>query len=227
MQQIDFSSIKEYDSLSKKQQQLLREIAEEKERSNKIKLLIEKHLARRSEIKSSISEKNTNILDKESQVKVLREQKTRLMNQGSSEEKLNDYESKISTLEEESFAMLEEIEELERELQETLQFEEGARKTLSEIEKEVEQLVGSKETELRNITSHLEGILNQLPERVRNLLIKLSEKKMVHGPFTKIEAGSCMMCRFKISKTDEADIDVHRLLKQCPQCSRIFLPYGV
>src|SRR5690606_11321243 len=96
MQQIDFSSIKEYDSLSKKQQQLLREIAEEKERSNKIKLLIEKHLARRSEIKSSISEKNTNILDKESQVKVLREQKTRLMNQGSSEEKLNDYESKRS-----------------------------------------------------------------------------------------------------------------------------------
>lgn len=227
MQQIDFSQLKEYDSLSKREQQLLREIDQENARIDKINSLIESHLTRRKEIKANIVNKNSLILDNESQLKILSEQTTRLIEQGSSEEKIAEFQKKISDLEEESFSYLEEIDALENELQETVGFENGARKTLQEIETEVKQLVQTKDQELELLKSHKNEILEKLPENIRNTLIKLSQKNLSHGPFTKIEAGSCMMCRFKISKIDENEIDVHKLFKQCPQCSRIFLPYGV
>lgn len=226
MQPVDFSKLKEYDSLSKREQQLLREISDENARTQKIKSLIEKHLEHRHEIKNNIAQLNTSILDCESQLKTLGEQKDRLMNQGATEEKLKDYQDKIDHFENEAFEFLEKIDQLENELTETLQFETGARKTLSEIEAEVSIVVTSKETEAKNLHSHLEDILNNLPPSLSSSLNKLIAKNLTHGPFTKISDGGCMLCRFKISKTDEAEIDVHKLLKFCPQCSRIFLPYG-
>lgn len=227
MQQIDFSQLKEYDSLSKREQQLLREIEQEKARIDKINSLIEGHLVRREEIKAVIVHKNSLILDNESQLKILSEQSTRLIEQGISEEKISEYQKKISDLEDQSFSFLEEIESLENELKESKEFELGARKTLLEIEDEVKEIIQNKKQELELLKSHKIEILDKLPENARNILLKLSERNLVHGPFTKIEGGGCMMCRFKISKIDEAEIDVHRLLKQCSQCSRIFLPYGV
>lgn len=228
MQPIDFSLLKEYDSLSKRQQQLLSEIEQENLRLTKINRLIEEHLSRRHEIRNNISEYNTLILDKDSQVRLLVEQRTRITHQGASTEKLQDYQEKIEQLENDSFALLEKIEELEIELTETVEFEKGARKTLSEIEQEVSHTVQEKQTEVARNKNHLEEILSSgLSERVANVLKKLMDKNLTHGPFTKIQAGSCMMCRFKISKIDEAEIDVHRLLKQCPQCARIFIPYGI
>lgn len=228
MQQIDFSQLKEYDSLSKRQQQLLREIEQENQRLTKINLLLEEHLLRRHEIKNKISEYNALILDKDSQVRLLSEQKNRLINQGTPEEKLQEYQNNIDLLESEAFALLEQVEILETELKETGEFAAGAQNTLSEITAEVQQVVGDKEIEVSRIKSHLADIMtNALSARVAAVLQKLMDKNLAHGPFTKIEAGACMMCRFKISKVDEGEIDVQRLLKQCPQCGRIFLPYGV
>lgn len=222
----DFSKLKEYDSLSKRQQQLLREINEENARSEKIHSLISDHLARRNEIKKEIVHYNNLILELESQVKLLAEQKERLINQGTTEDKIAQYQIKINEFEAQAFSYLETMETLELELQETVNFESGARKTLSDIEAEVELSVRSKENEANNLRSHLEDILNELSPSLRTSLDKLFAKKLAHGPFTKIAQGACMMCRFKISKTDEAEIDVQKLLKYCPQCTRIFLPYG-
>lgn len=227
MQQIDFSQLKEYDSLSRREQQLLSEIQQENERTNKIHSLIENHLLKRQEIKSAIVQKNSQILDNESQLTVLQEQISRLILQGVTEDKIKEYQEKIANLEDQSFSFLEVIETLESELKETMEFEAGARKTLQEIETEVEQIVQIKNQELKALRSHQQDLLSQLPKYISNLLLKLIKKKLTHGPFTKIATGSCMVCRFKISKLDEAEIDVHKNLKQCPQCERIFLPYGV
>jgi predicted nucleic acid-binding Zn-ribbon protein len=51
-------------------------------------------------------------------------------------------------------------------------------------------------------------------------------KNLAHGPFTRIDQGSCFLCRYKISRVEESEIDMQKALKICPQCSRIFLPYG-
>ena len=226
MSTIDFSKLKEYDSLSKKEQQLLGEIEQENLRITKIKNLIDGHLSRRLEIKNKISTTNHLILEKEAQVKTLHEQKTRLINQGLGEEKIKEYEVKINQLENDAFTLLEEVDALETEMQETITFEAGAQKTLDEISEEVNKLTSSKQHEITNIKNHLASIQEELPPHVKDLLLKLIAKKMVHGPFTKIADGACLMCRFKISKIDENEIDVHKNLKQCPQCQRIFLPYG-
>lgn len=226
MSTIDFSKLKEYDSLSKKEQQLLGEIDQEKLRTFKIKNLIENHLSQRAEIKNKISSTNNLILEKEAQVKTLLEQKNRLIDQGLSEDKVKDYEQKIHQLESDAFALFEEVDQLESELKETITFETGARQTLAEIESEVNEAIVKKEQDITNIKNHLLSITEELPEHIKNLLSKMIAKKLTHGPFTKIADGACLMCRFKISKIDENEIDVHRNLKQCPQCTRIFLPYG-
>src|SRR5690606_21186813 len=97
-----------------------------------------------------------------------------------------------------------------------------------EIEQEVSHTVQEKQTEVARNKNHLEEILSSgLSERVANVLKKLMDKNLTHVPFTKIQAGSCMMCRFKISKIDEAEIDVHRLFKQSTQCAKIFITYGI
>jgi predicted nucleic acid-binding Zn-ribbon protein len=70
-------------------------------------------------------------------------------------------------------------------------------------------------------------IEDELPTDFKSVLERTLKKNLALGPFTRNENGSCFFCRYKISKLDESEIDMQKQLKTCPQCSRIFLPYGI
>ena len=95
-----------------------------------------------------------------------------------------------------------------------------------EIESEVAEEKGKLEKELHSISLRVDLLKEELPSDFRQVLERVSARKLAHGPFTRIEGGSCYFCRYKISRLDESEVDMQKQLKICPQCSRIFLPYG-
>jgi predicted nucleic acid-binding Zn-ribbon protein len=114
----------------------------------------------------------------------------------------------------------------EVERRDTQTFLEGLKKTYDEIASEVVLEVTRHRQEIEQLDLRQSSLLEILPPEYKDLLMRTLKKNPVHGPFTRIESGTCFFCRFKISRVDESEIDMQKKLKTCPQCGRIFIPYG-
>lgn len=220
-----FLKLKEFDSLSKVRINHLKALSEQEDRLSKLNERREANLMQTSILNQSNRDTQQQLFETEKQLKVLTEQKQRLLDIGNAD-KANLMQKDIDELEAKGFEFLERIENNETELADHKTFLTGLEKTIKEIQDEVKEETDKIQNEVKNIDLRLESLKDELPADFQNLLTKTLAKKLAHGPFTRIENGSCFFCRYKISRMDESEIDMQKMLKTCPQCSRIFLPYG-
>jgi predicted nucleic acid-binding Zn-ribbon protein len=103
----------------------------------------------------------------------------------------------------------------------------GFEKTVEEITQESNEGIQDLERKIAHLKSRMTQLFSDLPEDFRSLVERVQAKNLSIGIFTKVQEGKCAMCRHKLSLDMQSDIDQKLILKACPGCSRLFLPYSV
>ncbi len=221
-----FSRLKEYDSLTKARLGHIHAIKEQDDRISSLEKRREESLAQLSNLKSEHVRYQQELLELENKIRTLSQQKQRWIDQGGDEVKRKSMETEIAKLEDEGMNLLQLLETNETERKDAQVFIDGIGKTISEIRDEAKAEISKNKEAIHHLDLRLEGITEMLPGDFKDLLLRTLKKNLAHGPFTRIDNGSCFFCRYKISRMDESEIDMQKKLKTCPQCSRIFIPYG-
>lgn len=222
-----FSKLREIDSLSKMRINHLKTKKDQEDRVSKLNERRQEALDQITILQKEIVSVNHEVALLETKIKTSSEQKQRLMDIGGDEKKIQAYSQEISNFEDEAFVHLAKLEEIQTEIADKKTFSVGIEKTIKEIFAEASFDIEAVEKEIQNIDLRLQLLTDELPEDFKKILFKTTQKNLTHGPFTRIEQGTCFICRYKISRMDESEIDMQKNLKTCPQCSRIFIPYGV
>ena len=221
-----FFKLKEIDSLTKMKNNLLKAKSEQEERIAKLDQRRQESLSLTTTLRQELISCNQLMADLEARIKVASEQKQRIIDTGGDEKKIAGYIAEIESLEERGFDYLNQIDNLENQLADNKTFLDGLEKTKTEISHEASTEIGSMDKELSTIDIRITSLMEELPADYKTLLLKVSAKKLAHGPFTRVGNGSCFFCRYQISRIEESEIDMQKGLKTCKQCGRIFLPYG-
>jgi predicted nucleic acid-binding Zn-ribbon protein len=218
--------LKEIDSLAKMRINYLKTKSEQNERLSKLNERQEAALMQTTKLKQETVSTHTQLAEIEQKLKSFTEQRQRLIDLGGDEKKIQNYQLEIAQLEEKGMETLLRLDEIEQELKDNKTFLTGIEKTIQEIQNELAPEFQKIEQELGNVDLRSNLLIEELPGEYKTLLQKTTAKNLAFGPFTRIEQGSCYFCRYKISRMEESEIDMQKNLKTCPQCSRIFLPYG-
>jgi predicted nucleic acid-binding Zn-ribbon protein len=221
-----FLKLKEIDSLTKLRCNQLLAQKEQNQRVAKLKDRLNQGHLQTTTLKKNHIELLQNVSEVEKKLVIASQQKQRILDAGGADQKVQIFEQEIERLEEQGLELLQELEVNEQELQENKTFLTGLKKTIQEIEQESQVEFQALNSEIKNLDLRIILLQEELPLEFRSILDKISAKNLAHGPFTRIEQGSCYFCRYKISRLEESEIDMSKSLKICPQCSRIFLPYG-
>lgn len=221
-----FFKLKEIDSLTKMKNTHLRAKNEQEDRLSKLNDRRQEALLQSAKLKQDLITLHDELAQLEKKLKTASEQKQRLQDIGGDEKKIAQFQTEIESSEEQGLGLLAREEEIQTEMNDTRQFLTGLDKTILEIKEEVTEEVTKIQAELSNIELRIQLLQDELPSEFKSMLLKVTAKNLAHGPFTRVDQGSCYFCRFKISRIDESEIDMQRQLKTCPQCGRIFLPYG-
>jgi len=218
-----FLILKEIDSLLKMKIKHEKFIQEENNRLTKLNEKLIDSIDKIQIVKKSIFESQNLIHEIEKQLEVLSKQKNNLFSIGKDTHTID---QEVEKLEIKGLEVLEQVDRLKIEEHDHQTFQSGLRNTIEEIKLDVDQNVSAESKSLENIQMRINLRQEEIPPHFKETFIKIYSKNLAHGPFTRNENGSCYFCRYKISKIDESEIDLQQQLKQCPQCSRIFLPYG-
>lgn len=221
-----FLKLKEIDSLTKMR---LSEIKQKQDQENRLSKLLTTKNEKESEsedLKHKLLGVRNEIAHIESSIKQASEQRQRLMDIGGDEAKIAKFADDIASWEEAGLLLLEQEEEVQTAIADTRVFLQGLEKSTLEIANEAEAAIKQHQGMIQQYEMRIQLLTEELPDQFQNLLKKIMSKNLAHGPFTRIEQGSCYFCRFKISRLDESQIDMQKELKTCPQCTRIFLPFG-
>jgi predicted nucleic acid-binding Zn-ribbon protein len=221
-----FLKLKEIDSLTKQRSKQLLAQNEQNERLAKLKDRLNQGNLQTATLKKTHIELLQTMSEVEKKLATASQQKQRVLDIGGADQKVQEFGQEIERLEEQGLELLQSLEASEQELQENKTFLIGLEKTIQEIQQESQVEVEALESEIKNLDLRILLLKEELPTEFKNILEKITGKNLAHGPFTRIEQGSCYFCRYKISRLEESDIDMSKSLKICPQCSRIFLPYG-
>ncbi len=221
-----FMKLKEIDSLTKMRINYLKTRNEQNERISKLNDRRVEALLQTAKLKQETISLNSEMADIDKKIKSASEQKQRVMDIGGDEKKVQSFTSEIAVLEEKGMELLTRQDEIETEIHDSKTFAVGIEKTISEILLEAKPELDKVDQEISNIDLRHKILMEDLPLDYKSLLLKITAKNLAHGPFTRIEQGSCYFCRYKISRMEEDEIDMQKSLKTCPQCTRIFLPYG-
>lgn len=221
-----FFKLKEIDSLTKMKNEQLRAKNEQEDRLSKLNNRRQEALLHTAKLKQDLISLHDELASVEKKLTTASEQKQRLMDIGGDDKKIQQFQNEIDSQEEAGLTLLSREEEIQIEMNDSRQFLQGLEKTIQEIQSEVSEDVSKLQHEISNLELRLNLLQEELPPEFKATLVKITAKNLAHGPFTRVEQGSCYFCRFKISRTDESEIDMQKQLKLCPQCSRIFLPYG-
>lgn len=221
-----FLKLKELDSLSKMRIRHLSALSEQEDRLSKLTARQNDAHLQTEKLRQDNQAKRHELFEIEKKIKSMQEQKQRLLDIGESGPKVDSYLAQIDEAEEKGLELLEILEANESEIKDQQQFLAGLTKTITEISGEAQEIKAQEQRELENVELRMRLLEEELPADFRALYHKTVAKKLAQGPFTRIEAGSCYFCRYKLSKMDESEIDAQQKLKVCHQCYRIFLPYG-
>jgi len=222
-----FTKLKEIDSLQKTLVTLQKQTKNEDERVQKLENRQNQNLEELNLNQKELINLQDQMaqIDKEISFKTL--QKQRLWEMGGDEIKSSKLSLEIAELEDKGFSLLDKIEQIKGEIQDKKTFASGIENTILEIQSEASDEIKLLAQEKYHTQRRIELLTEELPPNFKDTFLRVKLKNLTHGPFTKNELGHCYICRFKISKIDESEIDISKNLKTCPQCSRIFLPYGL
>jgi predicted nucleic acid-binding Zn-ribbon protein len=204
----------------------LKLIQEQEQRLTKLNIRRQEQLDEASGLRSELLSVQQYYFEAEKKMNTCEEQASRLRAVGGDEAKIANFHKEATTLEDSLFALLERTETIQQELEDKKTFLAGLEKTYLEIESEVKEEIQDNQKGVSQADLRMKLILEELPSGFRDTLERTLKKNLAVGSFTRIDNGSCFFCRYKISRTDESEIDMQQMLKICPQCSRIFLPYG-
>lgn len=201
----------------------LKTVAEQDNRVQKLNHRLEENHLQTAKLKQELFSLEQNLFELEKKLQLFQKQRQNLMDIGESGDK---YTAQIDEAEAKGLELLDGIDTHEKELQELRNFEVGLQKTISEISSEVAEQKTLEIKAIDNIIFRISALEEELPSQFKSVFKMVQSKNLAHGPFTRNDNGFCYFCRYKISRIDESEIDLQQQLKQCPQCSRIFLPYG-
>lgn len=221
-----FAKLREIDSLSKMRINHLKAKKDQEDRVSKLNDRRHDTLTLISNLQKEIMSINHELAATEVKLKTASEQKQRLIDIGGDEKKIQSFAEEINNSEDKAFELLASIEAKETEISDSKTFVQGLDKTIKEIYAEANIDIDQVNKEIENIDLRLTMLKDELPSDFKQLLEKTTAKNLQLGPFTRIDQGSCFICRYKISRMDESEIDMQKGIKTCPQCSRIFIPYG-
>jgi predicted nucleic acid-binding Zn-ribbon protein len=221
-----FFKLKEFDSLGKMRINHLKVIHEQEQRLTKLNIRRQEQVDEASGLRSELLSVQQNYFETEKKMNTCEEQASRLKSVGGDEAKIASFQKEATALEDSLFALLERTEAIHLELEDKKTFLAGLEKTYQEIQNEVNEEIQENQKGVSQADLRMKLILEELPASFREALERTLKKNLAVGSFTRIDNGSCFFCRYKISRTDESEIDMQQMLKFCPQCSRIFLPYG-
>lgn len=221
-----FARLKEYDSVLRSRLERLNSIKEQELRLQTLEAKKTERMAQLGELKSEFVSLQGELKTLEEKIHTLAIQRERWMEQGGDDARREKMESEISSLEDKGLEILGKIESQTEVIKDAQTFIDGVGKTIQEISEEARFEITKDQDAIRVIDHRLESLLSLLPDDFRGTLERVQKKNLAHGPFTRIENGSCLFCRYKISRMEESEIDMQKSLRTCPQCSRIFIPYG-
>ena len=221
-----FFKLKEFDSLGKMKASHLKVIKEQEGRLSKLSDKRQEQISEASTLKSELLSVQQSYFETEKKMNTCEEQASRLHSIGGDQAKIEAFKQEAADLENKLFEYIERTEVIQASLEDNKTFLAGLENTLKEIELEVNQEVQENQTGISQADLRMKLIKEELPPNFKATLESTLKKNLAVGSFTRIDNGSCFFCRYKISRTDESEIDMQQLLKLCPQCSRIFLPYG-
>jgi predicted nucleic acid-binding Zn-ribbon protein len=204
----------------------LKVIQEQEQRLTKLNIRRQEQLDEANGLRSELLSVQQNYFEAEKKMNTCEEQASRLKAVGGDEAKIANFQKEATALEDSLFALLERTEAIHLELEDKKTFLIGLEKTYLEIQTEVNEEIQENQKGVSQADLRMKLILEELPSGFRETLERTLKKNLAVGSFTRIDNGSCFFCRYKISRTDESEIDMQQMLKVCPQCSRIFLPYG-
>jgi len=221
-----FLKLKEIDSLTKTRNSNLRAMSEQESRLSSLNDKRQEAMSQTAKLNHELITINQELNDLEKKLSNATTQRTRVIEMGGDENKIKTFTSQIEELETQGMVYLERLDQIQSEQSDSKSFLSGLEKTYKEIEEEVISHNNQLLQENKNLDQRITFLMDELPESFKSTLIKITQKNLAHGPFTRVEQGSCYFCRYKISRMDESEIDMQKNLKTCNQCSRIFLPYG-
>lgn len=221
-----FAKLKEYDSLSKMRGQHVKSIAEQEDRIAKLLQRKETKLQEIAQLTSEYLTIQQDLGVVEEKIKIASQQRQRLIDHGGDQTKVEVFLLEIDKLETLGFELLDKSELNQIERTDGKQFLSGLELTTQEIIQEVNQQKIVDQAAIAQFDLRLSLLQEELPREYQELLEKTLAKKLAIGSFTRIENGCCLFCRATISKMEEGEIDLQKKLKVCPQCTRIFIPYG-
>lgn len=221
-----FSKLKEFDSLGKMKSSHLKAIKDQEDRLSKLNSKRQEQLDEVGILKSEHLKVQQFYFETEKKMNICEEQATRIRSIGGDEAKIAAFKKEAVELENTLFELLDKTEEIQASLEDKKTFLSGLENTYKEIESEVIVEIKEAQSGLAQVELRMKLIQEELPTEFNSTLDRTLKKNLAVGSFTRIDNGSCYFCRYKISRTDESEIDMQKNLKVCPQCSRIFLPYG-
>ena len=221
-----FLKLKEFDSLEKMRISHLKAIKDQEDRLQHLNVKRQEQQKVQEILKAELHSLQQAYFETEKKLKICEEQASRLKDLGGDSDKIDRYQKDAATLEDDLFAILEKIESHQESIQEKKTFLAGIENTIQEIKSEVEAEIKEHSKAIEQLELRLKLIKDELPSDFKDALERTLKKNLALGPFTRVDQGSCYFCRYKISRIDESEIDMQRALKFCPQCSRLFLPYG-
>jgi predicted nucleic acid-binding Zn-ribbon protein len=167
-------------------------------------------------------------LEKEAQLKTLTQEAKNLSHQiAELDRQLSQRldSAAAAALEEQGLQLLIRQQELEQEQEDIRTFLGGYEKTLAELRAEIENELTDARLQRDQAMARAKAIKDELPAEWREKYEKVAVQNLAHGPFTRITDTRCFVCQYAISRVVESEVDVQLLLKSCPGCGRLFLPY--
>lgn len=128
-------------------------------------------------------------------------------------------------LDEEGLQLLIKQQELELEIEDHKTFLAGFQKTVDELRLEINTAISLLQLKCDQVSKRAEATFLELPSDWQQAYRKIAAKNPVHGVFTRLEGLKCQFCRAAVSKVFESEVDTLGMLKSCPSCGRLVLPY--
>ena len=132
--------------------------------------------------------------------------------------------NELDELETRGLELMDEIETLESDARDAKTFLAGTLETIDEITEEVIESNAPTINAIKILEGRIDLLFIDLPEKVVSVTKKLIEKKLIHGPFTSLNANQCRICGYTLPVKKSEDIEKRLLFTQCSSCRRIYIP---
>ncbi len=128
-------------------------------------------------------------------------------------------------LQEEILSLLDKQEELEKEIQEIGNFLQGSKETLTEIQKEVEQVSSKEEQQIQNYQHRIIALRNQTDPSIYRAFEQAQNKHRFNHPLSVIQNRSCLYCHFQIDSLTAERVERNpQTIELCTGCGRLLAP---